>query len=840
MNQVDYQAILASLTLEEKASLCSGLTFWKTAPVDRVGIPSVLMTDGPHGVRHEQESVGTNIMSPAHPATCFPPAVTTASSWDPSLAEAEGRAIAEEARAQKITTVLGPGVNIKRSPLCGRNFEYFSEDPLVAGTMGSAWVRGAKSLGVGASLKHFCANNQEHLRMCIDTIVDERALREIYLPAFEQVVKETQPAQVMCSYNRLNGTYLSDNKRMLTDILRDEWGFEGIVVSDWGAVNDRLEGIRAGMDLEMPGNRGANDKVIVKAVKDGVISEEELDRVVLRLIKFAFECKANEVEGADPKFEEHHALAAKIASESAVLLKNENGTLPVAKDAKIAVIGALAEKPRYQGSGSSNINPTRVTSFLNALDEENIPYVYAPGYKFRGDGYSAHLVKKAAEAAKDADVVLLFIGLTPKYESEGFDRRHIDMPDGHVILAEEIAKVNPNIVTVLSCGSPVQLDRVEPVSRAILNMYLGGQAVGLATRDIIFGKVNPSGKLAETFPLRESDNISSHYFPQGPRNVQYRESVFVGYRYFDTADKPVRYPFGYGLSYTSFEYSDLKLSATDIDEDDALEVCFKVKNTGSRDGAEVAELYVSDRVSSVFRPKKELRAFKKVFLKAGEETTVTLTLGKRAFAYYNVLISDWHVESGEFDILVGASSADIRLSATVTVRSSAPDAPIPDYRECAPAYYEIAAGGENKQHSVPVEQFAALIGTSIVENTPYAKGEFDRNSCLSSLVASPVGKFMNSLIVGGAKMVAGFSENGDMIVRSAQDMPLRAFMGFTGGMISSASVEALAEMCNGVKGSFRRFIKGFKRDKSMDAYSPKPAMLSKKARKAAAKAEKNK
>lgn len=837
MNQSDYKAILDSLTLEEKASLCSGLTFWKTAPVDRVGIPSVLMTDGPHGVRHEQESVGTNIMNVAHPATCFPPAVTTASSWDPALAEAEGKAIAEEAKAQKITTVLGPGVNIKRSPLCGRNFEYFSEDPLVAGIMGAAWVHGAKQEGVGSSLKHFCVNNQEHLRMCIDTIVDERALREIYLPAFEYVVKKEQPAQVMCSYNRIAGTYLSDNKRMLTDILRDEWGFEGIVVSDWGAVNDRIEGIRAGLDLEMPGNKGANDRVIVKAVKDGVISEEELDRVVLRLIKFAMECKANEVDGADPHFEEHHALAAKIASESAVLLKNE-GILPLSKDTKVAVIGALAAKPRYQGTGSSNINPSRLTSFIDAMNEAGIPYDYAEGYKFKGDGYSPKLVKQALEKAKAADVVLLFIGLTPEYESEGFDRRHIDMPDSHVILAEEIAKFNPNVVAVLSCGAPVQLDRVEPASRAILNMYLGGQAVGIATRDIIYGDVNPSGKLAETFPLKESDSLSSLYFPMGPRNVQYRESVYVGYRYFEAVDKPVRYPFGFGLSYTEFEYSDLTLSASAIDEGEPLTVTFKVKNTGSRDGAEIAQVYVSDLVSTIFRPAKELRAFKKVFLKAGEEKEISLTLDSRAFAYYNVLIKDWHIESGDFDILVGASSADIRLKATVAVKSANPNAPIPDYRADAPFYYDIKESSERKR-TVPVEQFAALYGSSVTENTPYLKGEFDHNCCLSDVANSPVGKILNFVMVSGAKMVAGRSENREMIIRSVQDMPLRAFMGFTGGVISSASVDALADMCNGVKGSFKRFRKGFKRDKELESYTVKPQMLSKKAAKAAKKADKD-
>ena len=613
-----YLGILKKLTLEEKAALCSGLTFWTTTPLEKHGVPSVRMTDGPHGLRSEKESGGgTNIMKESHPATCFPPAVTSASTWDPELLEEVGNAIALEAKALGVSTVLGPGVNIKRSPLCGRNFEYFSEDPFLAGRMGAAWVHGVQKNDVGVSLKHFCANNQEHLRMSIDTIVDERALREIYLPAFEHIVKTEQPATVMCSYNRLNGTFLSDNKRMLTDILRDEWGFKGIVVSDWGAVNDRLEGIRAGMDLEMPGNRGANDKVIVKAVKDGVLAIEDLDKVVLRMIKFAFECKASEDKSVKPDFRMHDALAARVAANGAVLLKNDEDILPLSSNQKIAVIGALAKTPRYQGAGSSLINPTKVTSFLDAMDAAGQKYEYADGYKLKGDGYKAYLIDEAVDVAKGKDAVIVFVGLTPEYESEGFDRRHLNLPDSHYMLVDALSKVNENVIVVLSCGSPVALDDVVPKAKAILNLYLGGQSSGRAAYALLFGKVSPCGKLAETFPLKNGDNIVSRYFPMGPRSVQYRESVYVGYRYYDSAEKEVLYPFGYGLTYTKFEYSDLRLSSSDINEGEDLTVTFKLRNTGNFDAAEIAQIYVSDVQSSVFRPKKELKGFKKVFLKAG-------------------------------------------------------------------------------------------------------------------------------------------------------------------------------------------------------------------------------
>lgn len=808
MEEKDYLAILEQMTLEEKASLCSGETFWKTKAVERLGIPSVWMTDGPNGLRKEKQGAGTNIMKPAETATCFPTAVTAASSWDVEILEEMGKAIAEEAKALGVSTVLGPGINIKRSPLCGRNFEYMSEDPLLAGTLATAYVNGVQKEGVGVSLKHFCANNQEHLRMSIDTIVDERALREIYLTAFETVVKNAQPSTVMSSYNCLAGTHLSDHKRMLNDILREEWGFKGIVVSDWGGMNNRVESVKAGNDLEMPGNKGMNDRRIVKAVQDGILSEEDLDKVVLRLIKFAFNAKANEVQGADQKLDEHHEVSRRIAEAGAVLLKNENDALPLRHEQNIAVIGSLAKNLRYQGSGSSHINPPKTVSFYEAMQANGQKFEYAEGYTLKGDGYKEKLIKQACEVAKGKDAVLVFIGLTDSYESEGFDRKHINLPESHNILVNELAKVNDNIIVVLSGGSPVKISKWEANAKAVLNLYLGGQAAGEAAYNLIYGNVNPSGKLAETFPFRNHDNISSRYFPMGPRSVEYRESVYVGYRYFDSAEKKVQYPFGHGLSYTTFEYSDLSLSTKEINEGEELVATFKVKNTGAVAGAEVAELYVSDVESSIFRPKKELKGFKKVFLAPGEEKEISISLGSRAFSYYNVLIKDWHVESGEFRILIGSSSRDIRLEGSVTVISANPDAPIPNYHEVAPYYYDLTEEVEQKKR-IPAEQFAALYGASLVENTPYVKGELTIDNSVEQVACTGVGKFLYKVLVFGSKLVAIGTENPDMITQSVKDMPLRSFSGFTGGLVSQMSVDGLIDMCNGTKGGFRKFCKGF-------------------------------
>ena len=806
MSEKDYKKILNELTLDEKLSLLSGKTFWLTKDIDRVGIPSVWMSDGPHGLRKEKASAGTNIMQESEISTCFPTAVTTASSWDVELMEKVGETIADEAKALKVTTVLGPGVNIKRSPLCGRNFEYISEDPFLTSRMGAAYVHGVQKNGIGVSLKHYCANNEEHIRMCIDTVADERAMREIYLPAFEHIVKTEQPTTVMCSYNRIEGTYLAENKRYLTDILRGEWGFKGIVVSDWGAVNDRVMGVKAGLDLEMPGNNGMNNANIKKALADGVLTMDEIDAVALRMIKFAFECKENEGNGYDIDFKAHHEVAKQAALNSAVLMKNDEAILPLKKTDSVAVIGALAKKLRYQGAGSSHINAWKTVSFLDALKLNGKAVTYADGYSLKGDGFSPKLIEEACQAAKMRDAVIVFAGLTDAFESEGFDRKHIKMPSSHAFLIDALSRVNPNIIVVLSCGSPVQMKPWDSKAKAILNMYLAGQAGGEACYDLIFGKANPSGKLAETFPLINEDALSAQYFPMGPRTVEYRESIYVGYRYFDTAKKAVAYPFGHGLSYTKFAYSDLKLSKKTVKEGEKLTVSFKLQNIGEVDGAEVAQVYVSAPESKIFKAEKELKGFKKVFLKAGESAKVEIELDERAFSYYNVNICDWHAESGKYAIKVGASSRDIRLEGEVTVKTAKADIQVPDYSESAPAYYDLV----NTTY-IPDEQFEAVLAREIPCNDEYRKGELTINCSISQVAVSPFGKALYGLLTNGAKVVALTAENPDMITESIKDMPLRSFSGFTGGILSQESVDGILDLCNGKKGGFKRIINGFKK-----------------------------
>lgn len=806
MSEKDYKKILDELTLDEKLSLLSGKTFWLTQEINRVGIPSVWMSDGPHGLRKEKASAGTNIMQESETSTCFPTAVTTASSWDTELMEKVGETIADEAKALKVTTVLGPGVNIKRSPLCGRNFEYISEDPFLTSRMGAAYVHGVQKEGIGVSLKHYCANNEEHIRMCIDTVADERAMREIYLPAFEHIVKTEQPTTVMCSYNRIEGTYLAENKRYLTDILRGEWGFKGIVVSDWGAVNDRVLGVKAGLDLEMPGNNGMNNANIKKALENGTLTMDEIDAVALRMIKFAFECKKNEGNGYDIDFKAHHEIAKQAALNSAVLMKNDDAILPLKKYNSVAVIGALAKKLRYQGAGSSHINAWKTVSFLDALKQNGKAVTYADGYSLKGDGFSPKLIEEACQAAKMRDAVIVFAGLTDAFESEGFDRKHIKMPSSHAFLIDALSRVNPNIIVVLSCGSPVQMKPWDSKAKAILNMYLAGQAGGEACYDLIFGKANPSGKLAETFPLINEDALSAQYFPMGPRTVEYRESIFVGYRYFDTAKKAVAYPFGHGLSYTKFEYSALKLSKKAVKEGEKLTVSFNLKNIGEVDGAEVAQVYVSAPESKIFKAEKELKGFKKVFLKAGESAKVEIELDERAFSYYNVNICDWHAESGKYAIKVGASSRDIRLEGEVTVKSAKADIEVPDYSESAPAYYDLA----NTTY-IPDEQFEALLGREIPCNDEFEKGELTINCSVSQVAVSPFGKALYGLLTNGAKVVALTAENPDMITESIKDMPLRSFSGFTGGLLSQKSVDGILDLCNGKKGGFKKIVDGFKK-----------------------------
>ena len=656
------------MSLEEKASLCSGLGFWHTKPIERLGIPSIMMTDGPHGLRkQEKEGFGKSV-----PATCFPTAVTLASSWDRKLIEKVGSAIGEECQAEGVSIILGPGVNIKRSPLCGRNFEYYSEDPFLASEMALYYIKGVQSQGVGTSIKHFCANNQEHRRLTVNVIVDERTLREIYLASFEKAVKEGNPWTVMCAYNKVNGEYCSENAYLLSNILREEWGFEGFVVSDWGAVNDRVKGLLAGLDLQMPYDGGLGDRKIIEAVKKGELPEEVLDKAVERILRVVFKAIENRKENATYDKKAHHKLAREVARECFVLLKNEDEILPLKKKGTIALIGAFAKTPRYQGMGSSHVNPTMLdTAYEEILNkvEGKAEILYADGYRLDSDVVDEKLIAEAKEIAKRSEVAVIFAGLPEKYESEGYDRDHMKMPENHNRLIEEVSKVQKNLVVVLSNGAPVEMPWIDRV-KGILETYLGGQGWGGAVADVLFGVVSPSGKLAETFPKKLSDNPSYLNFPGEDDRVEYREGIFVGYRYYDKKEMEVLFPFGYGLSYTTFEYSDLRLDKKEMTDQDTLRVSVKVKNTGKMPGKEVVQLYVRDVESSVIRPEKELKGFEKVELNPGEEKEVVFTLDKRAFAYYDVELKDWHVESGEYEILVGKSSRDIVLKDTVYVKST--------------------------------------------------------------------------------------------------------------------------------------------------------------------------
>lgn len=669
--QRDLKALISQMTLEEKASLCTGRDTWHTQPIERLGIPSVMMTDGPHGLRKQKAASDHLGLFDSVPSTCFPSAVGVASSWNRDLIERMGQALGKECQAENVAVLLGPGANIKRSPLCGRNFEYFSEDPYLSSEMAAHHIMGVQSQGVGTSLKHFAANNQEFRRMTSDSVVDERTLREIYLASFEGAVTKAKPWTVMCSYNKVNGEHAAENERLLTGILKREWGHQGFVVSDWGAVNDRVKSLAAGLELEMP-HEGAGTKQIIEAVESGQLAEEKLDLAVERLLTVIFRAVDQHKEGAVYDPEAHHKLAREIAAESMVLLKNEDRILPLKREGTIAVIGELAKAPRYQGSGSSQIKPTRLDDIvceLAASAGEHARVTYTQGYDLKSDDINAVLTEEALQAAKEASVAVLFAGLPKRYESEGFDRKHMRMPDNQIALIEAVAAVQPHLVVVLCNGAPIEMPWL-PQAKAVLEAYLGGQALGGAIADLLFGDANPSGKLAETFPVQLSDNPSFLNFPGEGDRVEYREGLFVGYRYYDKKQLRPLFPFGHGLSYTTFAYSNLSVDKKELLDTETLKVCVNVKNTGERAGKEIVQLYVRDVESSVIRPLKELKGFDKVFLAPGEEKTLTFELGKRSFAYYDPSIKDWMVETGAFEILIGRSSQDIVLAETVMVRST--------------------------------------------------------------------------------------------------------------------------------------------------------------------------
>lgn len=659
--------LVSKMTLEEKAAMCSGADFWHTETIERLGIPASMVSDGPHGLRKQDDKADHLGVNESIKAVCFPAGCGTAASFNRELLTEMGTALGKECQAEGVSVILGPAVNIKRSPLCGRNFEYYSEDPCLATEIAGALIHGVQSQNVGTSIKHFLANNQETRRLSSDSRIDERTLHEIYLAAFEGAVKKEKPWTVMCSYNRINGTYAAQNHKYLTEVLRDQWNFDGYVMSDWGAVNNRVEDLKAGLDLEMPSSSGTNDKLIVEAVQKGELDESVLDTAVERILNIVFRYEENRDKTAVFDRDKDHELARKVAQETIVLLKND-GVLPLQEGEKIAFIGEYVKKPRYQGGGSSHINSHKVTAAWDIL--KDMPGItYAQGYEDTQDVTDEKLLEEAVQNAAKAKIAVIFAGLPDSFESEGYDRSHMRMPDCQNELIEKVAAVQPNTIVVLHNGSPVEMPWVDQV-KGIVEAYLGGQAVGGAVCDILFGKVNPSAKLPESFPKKLEDNPSYlSYIGEGDM-VEYREGIFVGYRYYDKKKMDVLFPFGYGLSYTTFAYSNLRLDKKEMKDTDTVTVSVDVTNTGDRTGKEIVQLYVADRESTVIRPEKELRDFAKVELAPGETKTVSFTLGKRAFAYYNTTIHDWHVETGDFDILIGKSSRDIVLSESVKVEST--------------------------------------------------------------------------------------------------------------------------------------------------------------------------
>ena len=784
---------IQKLTLEEKASLLQGRTNWTTWNVPRFLLPSIFLSDGPHGLRKQAGSADHLGLNKSLPATCFPTAATMANSWDPALGEELGKALGIEASAQDVQVVLGPGLNIKRSPLCGRNFEYFSEDPYLAGKMAAGYVRGIQSKGIAACPKHFAANSQELRRMCTDSVVDERTLREIYLTGFEIAVKEGGAKVIMSAYNRVNGTYANENPHLLKDILRDEWGFDGFVVSDWGACNDPAAAVAAGSNLNMPNPGLDNAQVLCDAVRSGIISESNLDDRLRELLPLVLALNsANGPKEFDPKT--HHALAKKCAGQAIVLLEND-GILPLSGNVKAALIGDFAQKPRYQGAGSSLVNPTQLDNLLDALKHTGLDLTYAQGYR-RGKGKADRsLIREAVEAAKQADVVLLCMGLDELSECEGQDRQHMELPESQLTLLRALRNTNENIVLVLSGGAPFVMPE-KRMYRAAIHGYLGGQAGASAMADALLGNLNPSGRLAETWPERLEDTPCHAYYPGTERTCEYREGLYVGYRYYDTRDIPVRYPFGHGLSYTTFAYSDL--------EADSRRISFTLTNTGKYDGAEVAQVYIgSSRISKVFRPKKELKGFQKVFLKAGESRRVTIELDDKAFRWFNTKSNRWEVETGHYVVSVAANVSDVKLSATIRVIGT--DAPAP---ETALPSYESGSIA-----NVSDKEFAALLGRSIPDGK--WRGDLELND--------PIYRFRHAK-TAAARWIARHlerklekeTENPDLTELFILNMPIRALAQMTNGTITRAMTEDVLYWANGhFWGGLGRLIAGFFRGRKV-------------------------
>ena len=760
------EKILQQMTLEDKIALCSGENFWGTKKYEKYGIPPLFMCDGPHGLRKQENAADMLGVNESRKATCFPAEVTTAGSWDPELLTKIGTAIGEEAKEQGVGLVLGPGANLKRNPLCGRNFEYFSEDPYLAGKLAAGFIRGAEAQGIGTSLKHFAANSQEHCRFTSNSVLDDRTLRELYLTAFEIVVKEGNPSTVMCAYPKLDGTHCSDSKELLTGILRTEWGFDGMVVTDWGAMNDRVEGFRAGCDLNMPGGSAYMEKAVLAAVKSGTLSESAVDDSARRVLKLVFRAAETLKKDATCNYDAHNTLAKEAAETGAVLLRNEDNILPLKENAKIAVIGAMAKQIRFQGAGSSHINPTRLSQPLDFL----LGAVYALGCDDRGDTTDA-LIAEAVKTAQNAEVAVVFAGLPDRYESEGFDREDMKMPEGHLRMIDAVAEANPNTVVVLLCGCAVECPWTDKV-KGILYMGLPGQAGGEAIANLLYGKVNPSGKLAESWPYTYGDVPSSEIYGK-TKDALYEEGIYVGYRYYDKAGVPVRWPFGYGLSYTSFAYSDLIV--------DGRTVSVTVANTGRCPGAEVAQLYVGAPQSGLNRPVRELKGFKKVFLQPGESQRLSFPLDDRSFALWQ---EGWVVPGGTYTVQVGGLSAKLEIAGEALA--------VPVWQPGS--FYESCQGKPSRT------QWEAMLGRHY-EPEVLEKGRFTMDSTVVEMKDySLIMKIMYKAVE--ATVAKGFGGKKDyenpefrMLIASSAGAPLRS-MQISGGM-KDGLMQGLLEMANG-------------------------------------------
>ena len=783
-----HQDLIDQLTLKEKARLVSGKDFWQTVNVDRLNIPSAFLSDGPHGVRKQAAAADHLGLNASIPATCFPTAATMANSWDPELGEGLGQRLGQEAAVQKVNVLLGPGLNIKRNPLCGRDFEYFSEDPYLAGKMAAGYVRGIQSNGISACVKHFACNNQEENRMTLDSVVDERTFREIYLTAFEIAIKEGKSKSIMSSYNLINGTYANENEHLLVDILRKEWDFKGLVVTDWGGNNDGVASLKCGNQLEMPGTPDRAE-YILKAIEDGSLEESILDDNVDTLLDVIFNTMKNGVNKAPEKFdvEDHHLFALKCAEESAVLLKN-NGILPLNNETKVSFIGDFLYLPRYQGAGSSIVNPTKLDKTSDLLKDYGFNLVGCSRGFNRYGKKSKKLHGEAIKLAEQSDVVVLYLGLDEVTEAEGLDRSDMRLKDNQLELVKDIKKLNKKIVVVLSCGSAVEMPFIGDVD-AILHCYLNGQGGALATLNILSGKVNPSGKLSETLPVKYEDVASSDNFPSHKRTIEYREAYGVGYRYFEKAEVKPAFPFGFGLSYTTFEYKNLKV--------DEKGVSFEITNTGKVDGKEISQLYVGLQGSEVIRPVKELKGFAKVFLKAGETKKVSIPFDDKTFRYFNVKTNKWEIEKGTYDIYVGASSDDIRLTATIFQKGT--EAELPYDIKSLPNY---ALGN---LRNLPDQEFELLLGHPIPSGElPFYKKNrmvVDYNTTMRELRYSKrwVGRLVGKAIPWFTRVLIKFGnrELANTLIMGVVHQPMRGMSRFSGGGLRMSQLDGLIMMFNG-------------------------------------------